>query len=149
MRRRDGIVLGILGAAVTGLGSQHAGLAQIEAEPDLERRSRKALEFAQAEFEAAVSAYGSAELDRGREALDRVAKAVEMAVDALQSTGKHPRRHPRHFKRAEIRTRRLLGRMRDEQEKAHLQDQPDFEAVIRRVEKANGILLLGIMSRRD
>ena len=142
-------MLAIHATALSCLASQHPGLARIEAISDLERRSREALEFALVEFEAALTAYGSGELDRGKAALDGVAEAVEMAVDSLQSTGKHPRRHPRHFKRAEIRTRKLLGQMKRAQQKAHLEDQADFEAAIQRVETANGILLLGIMSRRD
>ena len=149
MMRRVAILLAIHAAALSCLAWQHPGLARIEAISDLERRSREALEFALVEFEAAVTAYGSGELDRGKVALDGVAKAVEMAVDSLQSTGKHPRRHPRHFKRAEIRTRKLLGQMKQAQQKAHLEDQADFEAAIQRVERANGTLLLGIMSRRD
>lgn len=149
MTRRAGAVLAFCAAALSCLRAEHPGLARIEAIADLERRSRESLEFALAEFEAAVTAFGAGDLERGRNALDAVGKAVEMAVDSLQSTGKHPRRHPRHFKRAEIRTRKLLGQMRQAQGKAYLEDQGDFEAAIQRVEKANGILLLGIMSRRD
>ncbi len=149
MTRCAGPLLAFCAMAFAGLGAEHPGLARIEAIADLERRSRESLEFALGEFEAAVTAYGAGDPDRGRSALETVGKAVEIAVEALHSTGKHPRRHPRHFKRAEIRTRKLLGQMKQAQSRAHLQDQGDFEAAIQRVEKANGVLLLGIMSRRD
>ena len=149
MTRRVASALALCAAALRCLGAEHPGLAPIESIADLERRSRQALQFAVAQFEVAVTAYGASEFGRGKIALDAIAEAVEMAVDALQATGKHPRRHPRHFKHAEIRTRKLLQQLRDAQRKAHVEDQADFEAPIKRVEKANGVLLLGIMSRRD
>ena len=149
MTRRIGLVATMLSLAVGALYAEHPALARLEAVADLERRSRECLEFALAEFEEAVNAYASGDLMEGRISLDAVAGAVEMAVTALGATGKHPRRHPRHFKRAEIQTRKLLGEMREAQRTAHLDDQPDFEAAILRVEKANGDLLLGIMSPRN
>ena len=37
-----------------------------------------------------------------------IQEAVELAHEALSATGKHARRNPKHFKRAEIQTRNLL-----------------------------------------
>ena len=149
MTSRIGLAATILALAVGALYAEHPALARLEAVAGLERRSRECLEFALAEFGVAVTAYGTGDLVEGQISLDAVASAVEMAVTALGATGKHPRRHPRHFKRAEIQTRKLLGDMREAQRKAHIDDQPDFEAAILRVEKANGDLLVGIMSPRN
>ena len=130
-------------------GGQDPGLEQIGRIADLERRSRQALAFALEQFDAAVAAYRSGDVEKGKQALGTMGAAVKMAVEALQATGKHPRRHPRHFKHAEIRTRKLLRQLSEERARALLEDRDDFDDAIRDVEKANVDLLLGIMSRRD
>lgn len=140
------VLLGM--AALCCQAGQHPSLARIEAVPDMERRSRQALAFASTQLQRAVDAYRAGNLELGQQELESLVHAVEMAVDSLEATGKHPRRHPRHFKHAEIRTRKLLQQLRRAQSNAHLEDQDDFEGPIRTVERANGKLLLGIMSPR-
>lgn len=128
---------------------EHPEWARLLAVGDLERRSKQALQFADQRFDEAVGAYERGELERGAAELEWIGDAVELAVESLQATGKHPRRHPRHFKQAEIRTRRLLQRLRDVRAKAHLEDKPAFDQAMRRVDRANSALLEGLMSRRD
>ena len=140
--------LALLLAAACCLGAQQLGLERIHAISDLEKRSREALVFARTQFDRAMDAYGKHDTETGKGALQLVAEAVEMAVDSLRSTGKHPRRYPRHFKRAEILTRKLVEQLREARGKAHLQDQADFDGPIERIEESNATLLLGIMSPR-
>lgn len=128
---------------------QHPGLGPIQSIQDPERRSKAALEFAKRCLDSAVKAYRQDDLDAGKRELAAIGEAVELAVQALESTGKHPRRHPRHFKNAEIRTRRLLQQLHEARRKAHLEDFADFDEPIQRVEQANRQLLLGIMSPRN
>lgn len=142
------LALALLALAVCCAADTHPELARIETLPDLERRSRQALEFARERLEECLQAYAGDRPEAGRAGLDAISDAVALAVRALQATGKHPRRNPRHFKYAEIRTRRLLEQLRQGQRRAHVDDQQDFDTVIERVEQANGDLLLGIMSRR-
>ncbi len=111
-----------------------------------EKRSRQALTYAHLQLEAAVDAYQEHEPKQGRACLALLVEAVELATESLQSTGKHPRRNPRHFKHAEITTRRLLAALRQARQAAILQDQTDFDETIRRVELANNVLLRGILS---
>ncbi len=143
---RNGLAL--LLAAAFCLGAQDTSLERIQGIPDAEKRSREALVFARTEFDRALDAYGAHDTEAGKAALHLVADAVEMAVDSLLSTGKHPRRYPRHFKRAEIQTRKLLEQLREARGKAHLQDQTEFDGPIERIEDSNATLLLGIMSPR-
>ena len=128
---------------------QHPGLGSIQSMQDPERRSKAALEFAKRCLDSAVKAYRQDDLDAGKRELAAIGEAVDLAVQALESTGKHPRRHPRHFKNAEIRTRRLLQQLHEARRKAHLEDFADFDEPIQRVEQANRQLLLGIMSPRN
>ena len=126
--------------------AQHPGLAPIEATQDRERRSRLALEFAQSRIDAATQAYRMDDLDKGAGELDALGDAVELAVKSLESTGRNPRRNPGPFKRAEIRTRKLLQQLHHARREAHPEDREAFDDAIERVETANHQLLLGIMS---
>ena len=148
MTRRLLAAAALLATAAVRLGAQRTDLDRIRSIPDLVKRSREAIQLARSQFDAAMDLYGADDAEAGGEALELIAEAVETAVASLQSTGKHPRRHPRHFKHAEIRTRELLERLREARIEAHLLDQADFDDPIRRIEKANADLLLGIMSKR-
>lgn len=136
-------------AAICSPAAPPRSLAEVEAEPDRERRSRRAVAFAESQLEAALRAYRADEVARARRALANIGSAVAVAVASLEATGKHPRRHPRHFKYAEIRTRRLLRELREAQRRANIADAGDFDEAIRQVEAANGKLLRGLMSPRE
>ena len=148
MTRRHAVATLCWAGGIRCLAQEHPALARIQANPDLEKRSRLALELASKQLDAATAAYRSDDMEGGRGALALLAESVEVAAAALESTGKHPRRHPRPFKHAEIRTRKLIEELRQARSKAHIQDQGDFDGPIERVERANGALLLGIMSPR-
>ncbi len=138
-------------ALLTGplcLAAEPPELDRIRTIPDPEKRSRQALQYARSQLEAALNAYQERESAKGRASLSLLVESVEMATESLQSTGKHPRRNPRHFKHAEIATRRLLAELRQGRRAAILQDQSDFDEPIRRVESANHTLLHGILSPR-
>ena len=126
--------------------SQQTSLDRIRAVPEMAARAKQALDFAVARLDAAAQAFKADDPAAGRLALDDVGAAVELAVESLDATGKHPRRNPRHFKNAEIRTRRMLGQIRQLRLRAYQGDQPDFDRLIERVEAGNRKLLLGIMS---
>ncbi len=128
---------------------EHPEWSRLLAVGDLERRSKQALQFADERFDQAVAAYERGDLERGAVELKWAGDAVGLAVESLQATGKHPRRHPRHFKHAEIRTRKLLQRLRDARAKAHLEDKPAFDQAMQTVDQANSALLEGLMSRRN
>lgn len=143
-RLRFPLLLALAALALQAEG--HPELEAVRAEPDMERRSRRALEFAQAQLRTATLAFQAGEVGAGRQALEGICEAVDLAVASLEATGKHPRRHPRHFKRAEIGTRKLRQQLERARSEALIQDQPDFEKAVQRVDAANAKLLLGIMS---
>lgn len=93
---------GVLGAA---------DLAAVKAEPNLEKRSEKALVYA---GELLTAMRG--ELDRGdvakiKEQLVEFQSAIDLSVDSLTATGKNARNNPKYFKRAEVRLRELNRRL--------------------------------------
>ena len=142
------ITLLFVTVACSSIVGQVQSLERIKALPEMTVRARQALEFAATRLETATQAYKADGVEEGRRALDDVGTAVELAVESLEATGKNPRRNPRHFKSAEIRTRRLLRQIQQVRDRALTVDQPDFDRLIDRVEAANGKLLLGIMSQK-
>ena len=140
----------LLGLAVPCcFGAQRGSLAEVEAIADRETRSRRALAFAWDQLEITGKAYQDDNLAAGRQALERIGEAVDLAVSSLEATGKYARRHPRHFKHAEIRTRKLLVQLRELQRKLYLGDQSDFDGLIERIETANARLLRGLMGPKE
>ncbi|MBM3752808.1 MAG: hypothetical protein FJW38_02360 [Acidobacteria bacterium] len=88
-----------------------ADLASVKAEPNLEKRSEKALVYA---GELLTAMRG--ELDRGdvakiKEQLAEFQNAIDLSVDSLEATGKNARNNPKYFKRAEVRLRELNRRL--------------------------------------
>ncbi len=124
-------------------------LASIEAEPNLERRSRLALEFAHAQVRPVVDAYLDGESGRARGSVQEIAAAVELSWAALEATGKHARRNPKHFKRAEIQTRKLAAKLKEAQRELDYDEQRELDDLIAGIETVNSKLLLAIMSRKS
>lgn len=148
---RFGVRLALLSgmAVLCCFGAQRGSLAEIEAIADRETRSRRALDFASDQLDIVGKAYRDDNLAVGREALENMAEAVDLAVSSLEATGKYARRHPRHFKHAEIRTRKLLVQLQQLQRKLYLGDQADFDGLIERIETANARLLRGLMGPKQ
>lgn len=142
-------VLACWAAALPVAAAEHPGLAPIEALQDPEKRARQALDFARDRLDPALQAYKAHDMEEGRRELAAIAEAAELALASLRATGRHPRRRPRPFKNAEIRTRKLLQQLRLAQRKALMDDFEDFDGPIERVEQVNRELLLGIMSPKN
>ena len=132
-----------------GLCAQAPTLASIEAEQNLERRSRLALEFAHGKVRPIVDAYLAGDAERARGAAREIASAVELSRASLEATGKHARRNPKHFKRAEIETRKLAAKLKEAQRDLDYAQQRELDGLIAAVEKINSKLLLAIMSRKS
>jgi len=128
--------------------AQALTLNQIAVEPDLERRSRFAVEFAQAQVGIALSAYQEADAEAARAALAKIPEAVDISQASLTQTGKHARKKPKHFKRAEIETRKLLEDLKDAQRLLNFDERPDLDPIIKHVDGVNRELLLAIMQKK-
>jgi len=148
LARLSGWVLAAI-ALVGGASAAVHTLSSIEAELNLERRSRFALELAHANVRPFVEAYLDGKPEKAHELMDEIAKAVNLAAKSLDATGKHARRNPKHFKYAEIQTRKLVARLKEAQRELDFDEQRDLEDLIADVETANNKLLLAIMSRKQ
>lgn len=124
-----------------------ADLEAIKAEPKLERRARYALKFAKTCVKRVLKAYQDGDTARGEELLLEIQEAVELAYDSLMATGKHPRKKPKHFKRAEIRTRRLLSDLDELRRNLHYDERKTLDAVQAKISEINDKLLMAIMTK--
>lgn len=103
-------LLVILAAALLP-AARAADLKEIQNEPNLERRAKIALEHAEEAFARAKSDYAEGKREPAGAQLIDMQSAVELARDALDATGKNPRKHAGPFKSAETVTRDLLRKL--------------------------------------
>ncbi|HWR52397.1 MAG TPA: hypothetical protein VN428_14895 [Bryobacteraceae bacterium] len=138
-------VLIVVTAAFLAPGAR-ADLAAAKAESNLEKRAAKALDNAQAALKTAEQSYDEdADLPKTEAALKEVAESVQFAYDSLLATGKNPSKSPKHFKRAEIKTREMMRRLDDFRAKLGSEERGVVEATRDSVQRVHDSLLEGIM----
>ena len=76
-----------------------ADLASVKAEPNLEKRSEKALVFAGEILTAMRAELDRNDVEKIKDQLKEFQGAVDLSVDSLKATGKNARRNPKYFKR--------------------------------------------------
>ena len=123
-------------------------LPSIQQEPNPERRSQLAMDYAGAALDAARTAYDASDLEKTRASLTEVGAAVELAYDSLQQTGKEARRDPKSFKRAELSTRQLLRRIEGLAESMSFEDRAAAEKLRDRVAAIHDNLLQDLMAKK-
>lgn len=122
-----------------------ADLAQVKAEPNLEKRSKLALDHAEQTLKAARAAYDNGESEKVTGLIAEVRESVELAENSLKETGKNPRRSPKYFKRAEIETRALLKKVEAFQDEMNVSDRPTLDALRAKIQQVHDDFLMGIM----
>ena len=122
-----------------------AGLERARAEPNLEKRSKLALDNAQAALKIARDAYKKGDNHGVAAALKEVQESVELANTSLEQTGKNPRKRPKWFKRAEIETRDLIRKLDAFEDEMSVVDRPMVKAMKAKVQQIHDDLLIGLM----
>lgn len=133
--------------AAAALGQQPTWEA-VKAEPDPEKQSQMALELAQHGVDGVVEAYRQGLPEQARAMSARIVEAVELSLKALEASGKDARNRPKHFKRAEIATRKLARSLESAQRQLIYDEREDLEPVIKHIEAINGEILSKIMQTR-
>src|SRR5580704_896362 len=123
-------------------------LAAIKLEPNLERRSERAIDNAAVAMDAARDASGSGEPEKTRVALEEVRDSVDLAYQSLVDSGKSARRNPKFFKRAELKTRELMRRLEGLAQAVVSDDRTFVESVRERVSKVHDDLIKDIMQKK-
>ncbi|MEX2301537.1 MAG: hypothetical protein WD733_11405 [Bryobacterales bacterium] len=144
----------LLAAALGGLSAgpslaarAPASLEEVRAERNAEKRSRLALEYAHATLDRAIATYAEGKQQAGLQLLLEIQQAAELSQESLKATGKIPSKSPKHFKRAEIETRKLLRELEAAERQVEFDHRQHVREVYDRVEEINRELLLGIMTK--
>jgi len=119
----------------------------VMAEPNLEKRSEKAVQYAEAELDKAAKAYEHGEIEAMKTSLQEVSGGVQICLESLEATGKDGRRNPKYFKRAEINIRKLLRKLENLRFAAAVDDRPPIRETIESVQHAHERILADIMSK--
>lgn len=143
---RRAVLLGMAASLVWAAAPQ--SLEEVEREADLEKRSRLAIDYARAAVGRMVKSYVDGGADEAREILDSIVAAAEMSQASLEDTGKHARSKPKHFKRAEIGTRKLIRDLEGAKRKLTFEERSDLDPAIEKIEEINRQLLFDIMERK-
>lgn len=122
-----------------------AGLDKANAEQNLEKRSKLALDNAAQALAGARLAYAKGESANVPELLQEVQHSVELAYTSLKNTGKDPRKSPKYFKKAEIMTRELMRNLNNFRDEMSVADRPLLDKLRDQVQDVHENLLLGIM----
>ena len=123
-------------------------LQKARSQPDPVKRARLALAIAEHAAFRASEACPSGDYEACNFLLDELQASLELTQDSLDRSGIDPNRSPRHFKDAEIRTRKILRQLEAFRPHLHPEDRSHFESVLRRVSEINDKLLSAIMTRR-
>jgi len=122
-------------------------LSAIKNEPNLEKRSELALDYANTALDTARDAESAGEDPKFAAALAEVQESVELSWHSLTDTGKYARNN-KYFKRAEVRTRALMRRLDGLRDVAAPDEQPMVDKVRARVAQIHDDLIQGIMGKK-
>lgn len=112
-----------------------ADLAAVKAEPNLEKRSEKALVYAGEVLTAMRGELDRNDVEKIKDQLKEFQSAVDLSVDSLAATGKNARKNPKFFKRAELRLRELQRRLETFRRDLSFDDRPVLDGVLSHVGK--------------
>jgi hypothetical protein len=123
-------------------------LSAIKTEPNLERRSDRAIDNASAAMDVARDAASAGDEAKAKSALEEVRDSVDLSYQSLLDSGKSARRNPKFFKRAELKTRELMRRLEGLAQAVDSDDRAFVESVRERVSKVHDDLIKDIMQKK-
>lgn len=125
-----------------------ADLAAVKAEPLLERRAQRALDFAGDRLSEARTAYEKGEYKALPGFVGEITASAELCIQSLEEMGKHPAKNVKNYKLAEKRMRELLRRVTTFRNDVSFADRPVVEKAERRIAEIHEKLLEGALSRK-
>jgi hypothetical protein len=125
-----------------------AGVEEVKAEANLERRSQLALQHAEDEIAAAKKAYEADNMDEFAKLVAEIGKLAELSYESLQETGKRARRDPKWFKRAEQKLLTLMRRIDSLEKDVSIDDRDTVKELRKRVSDVHDRVLHDIMTKK-
>jgi hypothetical protein len=123
-------------------------LTAIKLEPNLERRSERAIDNASAAMDSARDASAAGDAAKAKAALEELRDSVDLSYQSLIDAGKSARRNPKFFKKAELKTRELIRRLEGLAQSVDADDRIFVETVRGRVSQVHDDLIRDIMQKK-
>jgi hypothetical protein len=124
-----------------------ADLDAVKKEPDLEKRSDKALDAAMETLKEAraLPTEGGSITDLEKD-MDSMIEAVELSLKSLRDTGKKPNKLTRYYKRGELKTREMQRHLENLIQALAFDNRPPAEKAQARLNVLHDEFLFGVMS---
>lgn len=124
-----------------------ADLDAVRSEPDLEKRSDRALDLAEKSLGASRDLYSTGDYKKALAGLEEIRQSVDLARDSLVESHKSARKS-KYFKRAELRTRGLSRHLEEFARECAVDDRPPVEALVAHVNQFHDDLLSMILEKK-
>jgi len=125
-----------------------SSLDQVKADPNPDHRAKAAIDYASVAEKNAEAAYAKGETQSVEAELKNVEDSIEAAQDAFAAAKKTPGRNPTPFKYAELRSRELLIRLGDLEQKMDTSERGVIAEVRAKVQEIHDAWFEGIMGRK-
>lgn len=123
-------------------------LDAVKAEPNLEKRSEKALDYADDTMDKIRGLYKHGDWKGVQGALSEIGTAVDLARESLVQSGKNPRKSPKYFKKAELKSRELARRLTSFSQEVSFEERSTVDSTREHVMKVHDQFLEDVMTRR-
>jgi hypothetical protein len=120
----------------------------VKSEPNLEKRSEKALDYADDTMDKVRGLYREGKWKEVEAALAEIRSAVDLARTSLTESGKNPRKNPKYFKKAELKTRELARRLESFSQEVSFDERALVERLREHVVKVHDQFLEDVMTRK-
>ncbi len=125
-----------------------ADIDSVKAEPNLERRSEKALLNADAAFDAARKAHSEGADQAFTAALAEIGQSIQLIRQSLDESGKNARKSPKYFKKAEVGLRKLGRRLDSFRVVLSVDERAPVEKLVEQAHETQEHLLHAIMGKK-
>ncbi|MCC6587853.1 MAG: hypothetical protein IT168_14250 [Bryobacterales bacterium] len=129
-------------------GILRADLDTARSEPNLEKRSEKAMLNAEAALDSARKAYETGDMKAVRGALTEIGDSIALTRESLDSSGKNARKSPKYFKKAELALRKLMRRLDSFRLELGVDERPPVETLLQSAHSAHDHILAAIMGTK-
>lgn len=134
--------------AVAALVMAQSPVELAKSEPNVEKRSEKALQAAQKVLDELRRHGDLGDRAAVKSALGEIRAGVELCVDSLEASGKDARRSPKYFKKAEIGLRKLNRYLEDLRVALSADDRAPVAELLAYTHQVQDDLLLGIFTKK-
>jgi hypothetical protein len=124
------------------VANSQSSLADLKAEHDPAKRSKKAFIFAGVAFDNAAEFYAKGEIEKGDAQLEDMTNALNECVGSLTAA-----RQPSLYKKTELKVAYVQRRMQGLVDRIAVQDRGWAEYTERKLEEIHDRLLAGVMGR--